>query len=815
MNEYIDLSDISADELGNLLTMKTCEVEKVEPFLPWLKDFTVAAVEDVKPHHDADKLVICRVNTGSSEIQIVTGAPNVVAGRKYPLAAVGSTLPNGMTMKKAKLRGEESHGMLCSAEELALNGLRLSDDEDPGKGILTLPDSFKTGATLAEAFGSDDQLIDIDNKSITHRPDLWGHYGFAREIAAITGKKIKFNPLDLKVEENSEVNKKYGDVQVTIKDNAAISYCSAPVSGVRVTVSELKMQLRLIAAGMRPINNIVDVSNYVMLESGQPNHAFDRKQIEGPVTISYSKKDEKITTLDSKEHQLPAGISLIRDNGKPVALAGVMGGEDTEVTAATEALFLESATFHRSDIRRAVSELSIRTDASQRFEKGQTPANAAPAIRRFVNLIKATCPEADLGTIQEDYSEELKENTIEISYAYIYERLGRIELSEKRIKEILESLGIEVSENNGMLTLKIPSYRSYFDLTLPEDIVEEIGRIEGYNRCELEPVLVRCEVPQDKNRLREIEHKLRDLMSLRYHFNEVYNYAFHSEEDIALDRYYSKDEPVRLQNPIQSDIPFMRISPLPSLIKNVAKYYREYDVLRYFEIERIFLPSKEKETLPDEKEFIAGIIRADGSSAEAAAENLAYLSAILSDMLSELGIQKSEQVYLQSADEVFHPGRCGRIIHRKSEKTLIRWGELHPKLVEEQHLPKGILYFDGLIADLIAAIDEGSTYRPVPRFPASDFEVTVLAERTRPFAELAAAVGPVEDTADPAADKTYLADFTYLTSFEGGPISPGKKAVSIKVQWRNRARTLEGKEIEKLQQKLIERLEKAGFALRS
>lgn len=813
LNDFIDLSSLSNEELADLLTMKTCEVEKIESFLPHLKQILVAKVESVEKHLNADKLVVCKVNNGGEVIQIVTGAPNVKAGKKYPLAAIGITLPNGMTMKKAKLRGLESYGMLCSESELGIEEFIFSDEfESKADGLLGLPDDFEVGSSLSEALKIDDTLLNIDNKSITHRPDLWSHFGFAREIASLTGLTLKLNPLESDFKISQDVDSKLGKVNIKIEKDAAISYCGALMSGLELRPSSLQMQARLLSVGMRPINNVVDASNYVMLELGQPNHAFDRSQLNDEIIIDFSKNEEKITTLDSKEHTLPEGIVLIRDKNKPVALGGVMGGENTEVSNTTTDLFLESATFHRHHIRRAVSKLGLRTEASQRFEKGQDPTNAKATILRFAELISKSCPNTQLGSINETTTEPTRENVIETSVSYLLQRLGSAKITGEQIHDILTKLNIKCQIEDDKLVAEVPSYRSYHDLTMADDLVEEVGRVIGYKEIEPGPIKMNIEVPQYLNKKRALEHKMRHLFVNRYQFIESYNYAFHSNNDIALDKRYSEDAE-QLLNPIHQDLPNLRISPLVGLLKSLKENTKEENNIGFFETERIFIPSdgpSDGEELPEEKYFFASAFVSSSNDSE----SLAKLASIVRDLLEKLNLPIAQQVYSEYADhgDVFHPGRAGLASSRSN--ALIRWGQVSPKITDEMGLPNAY-YLETFLDDLLEIEAKQSYYQPVTKYPASDFEVTLLMNATDRFADLQPSIGAIETKVDAGRDKTYIESIDYLGTYTGEQIESGKKAVSLKITWRNASRTLEGDEIKALQDKLLKKLSKVGYEMRS
>lgn len=808
LEEYIKLDDLSNEELSEIITMRICEVEKIIPFLPHLKDIIIAEVKDVQPHPDADKLVVCKVYNGTEDIQIVTGATNTYAGKKYPLAGVGVTLPGGMTMKKAKLRGIESSGMLCSNGELDMEDFVFCpEDLEVEKAIMTLPDDAPVGKTMAEGYDLEDTIFDIDNKSITHRPDLWSHFGFARELSAVLDRPLKKNILDDEFPVDPSVKQ---TIPIEIMDGAAIGYCGAILKNVKTDYSSIRIQKRLIAGGMRPINNIVDVSNYVMLDIGQPNHAFDKNQIKGSVKISYSADGEKITTLDSKEHTLPEKISLIRDGDTPIAVGGIMGGENTEVTNDTTEVFLECANFHREDIRRGVSKLGIRSEASQRFEKGQDPSLTVPAIHRFGTLLQETCPDLILGEIKSVFSEETRSNIINMSFDYIRQRLGKKDLTNEIIQSVLKRLNIQITlKGDTHFELIIPSYRSYYDITIADDVVEEIGRLLGYNSIEPTPVLVSCEVPAFRNKSRESEHRIRNILSNRYGYTEIYNYAFHSDFQIESDSRFSENA-VALANSVHRDAANMRISPLPGLLTSVAKNIKKNPSLKVYEIERIFLPT-ETGKLPNEKVFIAGMI-AGKSLKTNPDEALDSLQVEMADFLDLMGIDRYTQNYErmdESRERIFHPNRSGIIKNIKGVSLL--WGMLHPKILNDYGITNPLLYWEVFLDDLNQYDPFASRYVPPFRYPAAEYDLTILMDKGTDFAELLQVTGTPEKT---NPDKTYIYDIIHRSTFSGVSVPEGKKAVSVTIVLRNLNKTIEGDELKKHMDSLIRKLNHFGYSLR-
>lgn len=810
IEEYIDLNDLSIEELSNVITMRICEVEKVIPLLSHLKNIIIAEVKEVKPHPDADKLVVCKVFDGKEEVQIVTGATNTYAGKKYPLAGVGVTLPGGMTMKKAKLRGVESAGMLCSNGELDMEDFIFSpEDLEVEKAIMTLPEDAPVGKSMAEAYNLEDIILDIDNKSITHRPDLWSHFGFARELSAVLDRPLKKNiltdtfPIDNSLKQT---------IPIEIIDGAAIGYCGAILKNVHTTYSPIHIQKRLIATGMRPINNIVDVSNYVMLDIGQPNHAFDKNQIKESIEISYSKEGESIVTLDSKEHKLPDKISLIRDTNTPIAIGGVMGGENTEVTQNTKEVFLECANFHREDIRRAVSKLGIRSEASQRFEKGQDPSLAVPAIHRFAYLLQQTCHDLVLGEIKSVFSEDTRYSKIKMSFDYIRQRLGKKDLNDDMIRSFLTRLNINVSQSGDtQYELHVPSYRSYYDITIADDIVEEIGRLIGYNSIQPKPVMVSCEVPAYKNKNREREYFIRNLLSYRYGYTEIYNYAFQSDFQIQSDNRYATKS-VKLANSVHHEQENMRISPLPGLLISLRQNQKKNPSLKIYEIERIFIP-QEKEELPQEKVFIAGIVYEKNLNKNPD-EALDSLHVELSDLLDRMGIdyynQKHERID-ENQEFVFHPNRSGTIIDQNSEKEMIKWGMLHPKLLNDYGINGNVLYWETFLDDLMQYDPSSSRYIPPFRYPSAEYDLTILMDKETDFAELIKVTGKPQRI---NPDKTYIYDIIHRSTFQGESLPEEKKAVSVTFLLRNLNQTIGNEELKKHMDSMIRKLNHFGFSLR-
>lgn len=812
LNDYIDLSSIDPSELGNILTMKTCEVEEVSQFLPHLANFPTSKVIKVEPHPNADKLKICKVQVSENEaewLQIVTGAHNVYEGGIFPLAPIGSTLPNGTTIKQSKLRGQDSSGMLCSAKELGAEDYILeTDDSTKEEGLWVLP-KWPVGKSLAEMLMARDWVIEIDNKSITNRPDLWGHFGFARELSALLNLPLKRNPMQVEPTYSKPA------LPVSIKDRAARAYASALISGITIKPSSVRLQSRLIACGLSPINNVVDASNYVMLDLGQPNHAFDKEHLKEKIIIDFSRAGEKVITLDEKERTLPESIALIRDASGPVAVAGVMGCENTSVSQKTGSVFLESACFYRKDIRKAVSSLGLRTDASARFEKGQDTSMVVPAILRFFEVLQNENLQLNLSNLHLEMEDVVVSNEISVSGNFIREKMGmgKAQLSNETIGDILTRLGMGIELDADQFNISVPTWRSVFDLCLPEDIVEEIGRVVGYSQVTPAPLEIDCEVPRFTNTMRLLEHRMRDYWSLAARFQEVSNYSFITAQDVSADKRHAQ-KTIDLLNPINADLTSMRISLMPSLLKNIESNYRLFDEIRFFELGRIYIPQEKSMSneLPKEQEMFSGICTSQ-MSPEDCLENLKKYA---SGMLVSIGLPLRDQVLAKNSDCIFHPGRRIQIEDEKNN-VLVKLGQLHPTLTEE--LGINVYFIESQMELLLqAALKSSNEYHPLLKYPATHFELTLLLEKTAWFLDIQKHILPekpdIAGLAIEKTDKTFIEKLEYLGSFTGDQLPAEKKAVSIRITWRNAARTLQPNEITKLQENLIENLKTAGINLR-
>lgn len=844
LNDYVDLKKISTDDLVNKLTMSTCEVDDIQTPYAFLKDVVTSKVVKKEKHPDADKLSICFVDAGEAEnLQIVCGATNVTENMWVALAKTGASIPlkNGevLKIKSAKLRGVMSNGMLCAASELGLQ-----DFCDNENGLMDLKasgfiqDDSYTGMALTELLPLHDTILDIDNKSITHRPDLWCHFGFAREIASIYSLPIIFDPLDEIHIKNKNFNKGLKPdstlpaKKILIQDDSAINYNAVQLSGVKVVESPILMKIRLSAVGQKPVNNIVDCSNYAMLETGQPNHAFDFSTLKEK-TIGVCKNGKSVTietlkTLDGQIHLIPGDAVLITDgvkkNSRVVALAGIMGGSGSEISANTTELFLESATFPRELIRRTVSQTGIRTDSSQRFEKGQDPNKSFPLLVRLMALISQSLPNQKISysqTIsQSSRSAKTKKNIIKISHDFIQKRLG-FKIKKKQIIDILERLHFMVDIKSDEFIITIPGFRSQYDITIPEDIVEELGRIHGYDN--IEPIAPAIELNATRPNLeRKLQDSLKKALSGQG-YSECYNYSFSDQNDTGL-FLTEKMIPVEIANPVFGDRPYLRTSQIPGLLRNVVKNQDRFDTVDLYEFARIYfkndkmkidgdpgnpgeLAKEEKHidmvhTIPnsEKKQKIEEVLNHNFGSYQNM-RNIIYkiLKPFIND-INFISIEKNELSFL-------HPRCCAQIY---SDQTLLGYiGLLHPQLQSYYQLKRQAviahLNFNQVfkIYDLVRTQIQ---YKPPSVFQDSNFDLSVLLDQNQ------GSHIPVEIIHSLNIEQ--IDQIEYLDSYQGENLPDNKKSVSYRITCSNRKDTISNEQLQIILDKCVLELKKNSIYLR-
>lgn len=756
LNDFADFESLSFESVLHRISLSVCEVDDVEEYFSELENIICAEIVGIEKHPGADKLNVCRIRTGSSEIQLVSGASNLKTGMKVPLALPGVSV-GGKKIEEAELKGIKSSGMLCSEKELGL-----SQDHS---GVMNLPLEAKIGDSLRNILNLKDRILVIDNKSITHRPDLWSHFGFARELAAQLSLPLKFNPFDSKFAFSGKSDK------LVKKTEHAHSYYASLIENVEVKESSEKIKSRLTKCGVRTINNVVDVSNYVMLEMGQPTHFFDRDIIgKSELQVSLSEKKDRFKLLDETEFADKDGIVLIRSGEKPAAIAGVMGGFDSGVNDSTKTLIMESAVFRREDVRRSIRKTGIRSEAAVRYEKGQNPFTPMPVIRRSLELLQENgC--RNLKAYEPDgfILEPDRKVKIETSFGFIRTKLGK-DFKKELILEKLHKLGFKTEEQNSdKLIITVPEYRNQYDILIPEDIVEEVGRSIGYAEIDLLPL--RMDVaPALLSESKTLERKLKNVLSERFCYSEVYNYSFAGEKDTQFE---GKTETLKIQNSMPEEYSYLRTSVYPGLLKNLRANFDRFEKIRIFELGRTYFPVKGSLGREKKQFGLASVINRKQDTFETKDEDFQTMK---NEILHILKILNLPDIRMENFSEsCFHPNCAVRFF--SGETAVAEAGILHPALYEQYDFKKGVpvlgrLFFDELLP-LFTANRNVFQFRTPSNFPQDSFDISLLLDEnmgTEGFAEKVKNAGIEE-----------VQEIYVLSIYRGENIPVGKKSVTYRI----------------------------------
>ncbi|MBP7736720.1 MAG: phenylalanine--tRNA ligase subunit beta [Spirochaetes bacterium] len=790
LNKMVDTSGISPEEMALRITMSSAEIDSVEHVNTHFKTIYAAKILDVKPHPNADKLTLVDLDAGTRQYRVVCGAPNHRKGDIVPLATVGTVFAEG-TIKKTKIRGEESEGMLCSERELGL-----SDDHS---GIMVMPPDTKLGAPLSELYPLRmDVRFEIDNKSITHRPDLWSHEGFAREIGALFNRPFK-SVIDYSLLDTMK-NREELTVKI-LNPEASPRYSGLVVTGIKIAESPEWLKAAVEAIGMRPINNIVDITNYVMAEIGKPMHAFDRKKLKGnTIFVRLAGDKEPLMTLDGQTFELMSEDVVIADASGPIALAGVMGGGNSEIEDGTTEIVLEAANFNPVNIRKTANRYAHRTEAAIRFEKSLSPENTIPALLRCYDLIRQIIPGAEAASeIIDCYPVKQKSISIVTSADFIRKRLGQ-QVDDARIASILTSLDFKLKSDGSKLTIDVPSYRATKDISIPEDIVEEVGRIYGYDNITPAAPMVTCAPPR-KNEFRLFERKVKGILSTHHNMIEVSGYSFTGEDPLNRLK-INEDLELFLRNPLSKEQDRLRRSLVPNTVNNIKLNSRYSDEFRIYELGRVYLKKSRKSAdLAEEKTMVTGALfmkKTDTPIFYGGKEVVTGLMAKL--QVADYSLVPEEKALPPYA----HPGRSMVVMVGKETAGCIF--ELHPDTMAAFDISGAAALFDIDLSIIYGARRKDTVFVELQKYPEVPFEVSVLADRQVYARDLCSLIAKV--------NRELIQSVEVVSIYEGSPIPEGRKSISLKAVFASKDRTLTPEEIEKLQKGTIEALNKKGYQLR-
>jgi phenylalanyl-tRNA synthetase beta chain len=861
LSEYVKLDDVDPREAGLRLTMSTSEIENVEEVGGSLEGVVAGKILEVKRHPDSDHLFLAKVDVGKEVLSIVSGAPNTKENTFVPVALVGARLPGGLTVKKSKLRGADSFGMVCSEKELGVSddhtGLWILDDEGLPKSGL------KPGAPLTGLFPLRDFIIEIDNKSITNRPDLWGHYGFARELAAVYGRALKpvypRSAIDELLDSGSAggagaVKGGAAGIELEIEDSILCPrYTAIMLGGIRIGKSPFRVRRRLSTLGVRPIYNIVDVTNYVMLEVGQPLHAFDAEMIaRHTIVVRRAREGERFKTLDGFDRTLTAETLLITDPEKAVAVAGVMGGLNSEISDATRTIIVESANFNPASIRRTAVRLGLRTEASNRFEKSLDPELTLLGITGSVSMIRGMIPGARIvSPLADAYPSGGRSASLSLDSEWVGKLLG-VPIEKKRISEILASLSFTV-EDRGERTLgvRVPSFRASKDVSIPQDLVEEVGRIYGYGNIEPRLPLV-TSTPPHREEMVFFVRELKLLLSGAFALSEAYTYSY--QEDAALSLFYPEGTRfVSLQNPVSTSMSRMRRSLIPGLFGLIEKNAGFRDSMAVFEIGSIYDPDEKKQGkdagLPGERKMASALLmrkakrgetsfrdavssrgeasqRAEGSPG---AEVFFELKGKLEHLFRRLYLSSAEFTGFERGQEFdgsFALRNLGTAEgptqpFNRARRALLTSGrvcfgimaELNPLLLKHAGIDfnsyrAAVFEIDlGLLLDVYSESKPLKRYQRLPRFPEVLRDIALVVGE-----EVAAR--EVKEFILACGTGALLKRVELFDIYRGKPLAAGKKSLAFNLSYGSDERTLTDEEVKGVHDGIVAGIRERGWDLR-
>lgn len=762
LKDYMNTDGISEKEYADRLTMSGSIVEGIKNLGAEFKNVVVGKITKIEKHPDADKLVVCQVDVGDEEIQIVTGAPNVFEGAVVPVAKHKSTLPGGVKITKGKLRGVMSFGMMCSTDELGISKERAT-------GILILPDDTPIGEDITHTLGLDESVAEFEITS--NRPDCMSIIGLARETAATFARDFKIP--EIKTTGNDEDVNDYAAVEIT--DSKLCSrFTARAVKNVKIGPSPKWMQNRLTAAGLRAINNVVDITNYIMLEYGQPMHAYDLDHVEGrKIIVRDAGNGEMLETLDDKPRELRSGMIAISDEKRAIGVAGVMGGANSEVTDDTTTVLFESACFNPVLVRRGAKALGMRTDASALFEKGLDSENCLPAINRACELLQDMGGGEVVGGVIDVYPVKKQNTVLPFEPEKINKFLGT-DIPESDMIEYLGRLEFEVKDGNVI----VPTFRG--DIESMADIAEEVARLYGYDNLPVTMMQGRVVVGGKTFKQKIVDSIKNTLTGCGLY--EAMTYSFIDPKEFKQTR-VPMDSVVKITNPLGEENSVMRTSMLSSIIKTLkVNYNRRASSAKIFELGMTYNPIGE--TLPDERQIVA--IGMYGKT------DFFDLKGIVQNLLSRLGV--SDVVFeTEKENPSYHPGRCAKVT---ADGDLIGYiGQIHPAVADSFKIDTEIYAAELDLNTIIEHASFDRTYKPLPKFPSSSRDIALVVEKDISVGEIEKIINSVSSD---ILEKVKLFDV-----YEGEQVGENKKSVAYSLKFRAADRTLTDDEVSGMTEKIL------------
>jgi len=788
LRDYVNI-DKDTQEFADMMTMTGSKVEKVEFFGKETNGVEVCKILQIEQHPDAERLAVTKVEVGDGQIlQIVTNAKNIKVGDYVPVARIGAVLPGDFKIKKGKLRGVLSEGMFCGAEELTIPSQYVEEHKKDGIYILDNKDSFELGMDVREALEINDALIEFEITS--NRPDCRSIIGIAREAAVTLGNEFKYP--QIKVNESDENI----DFNVEIQTQLCNRYCARVIKDVKIGPSPYWMQRRLIEAGIRPISNIVDITNYVMIELGQPLHAFDLGQVGATkMVVKCAEEGEKFTTLDGVERTLTSEMIVVTNGEKTLDLAGVMGGENSEITDATTTILLEGANFAKESVRATSKKLGLRTEASSKFEKGIDVNLAEVGINRAAQLIEELGCGTVLKGIVDNYPNKQEVQKLSVNPQRINALLG-VNVSMDQFINILESLEFKCNLiSSDKLELEVPSFR--LDIAEDADILEEVARIYGYENIPSADLEGNATAGVKTDNQKFMDNVKNNAISVG--LNEILTYSFVSPRGVDKINLPENDEKrnfVKIINPLGEETSVMRTTLMPNMLDIIStNISHKVESVSAFECGNTFTPQN---GLPVEtKKFCVGMYGKE--------VDFFVLKGIIEAILNNVGF-KGYEIEPEINNSTFHPGRCAKVVYNNI--YIGTFGELHPDVIENYNLGQRV-YVAEINADLVFEnLTVVKLYSPLPKYPSTSRDIALIV-KDEVF------VKQIEDIIK--ANSTEIVEkYELFDVYKGSQIEEGHKSIAYSITYRSSQRTLTDEDVAKVHDKILSELsEKLNANLRS
>lgn len=796
IKKYVDLPENLTDEqIAYDMTLRTVEVEDAYNTALKYHDIVVGKILEVKQHPNADKLRICITDIGEEEpVQIVCGGSNLYEGECVVVSKPGAEViwhgeGEPVKIKQTKMRGESSYGMICASEEVYLSDFFPACDESEIvdlKGI-----DCKPGDNIADLVDMNDTVLEIDNKSLSNRPDLWGHYGIARELSTIYNVPLK----DLA---KSELNLDLPKYNVEIKDTDKCNrYIAVEIDGIYEKQSPIWMKSLLSKTGQRPINAIVDITNYVMMAVGQPLHAFDKTHVDGEkIIVRNAKEDEELLLLDDNTIKLTKDDLVICDENDAMALAGIRGGKKDSILLDTKGIVLEVANFAAGTIRKTGKRFAEKTEASMRYEKGIDTQRVDEGLKLALKLIKEIFPDSKVVKYSDTYPKETEKNRIKVSEEFLDRRLGK-KIAKDKIEQILTSLGYELSYNNGEYDIVVPTWRSTGDVSIKDDIMGDIARILSFNSFEAKPINITIDHSIKQNDVL-LDRRIKEYLAYRCGFYEIYTYPWIDEKYIQAAG-IDVDKALKLATPPAPELAYLRSSLIPGMLEAICKNLRYYDEFKLFESKQVYQkgdyrPSSEDEVLPVQTNYLAGCIVGKNPKdifyeAKGVIENMA-------------GYCHMEDINLEQIEKPKWADINGYLNITKDGEVIGSLGLLSVQVMADCKIKRTNAAIFEINSDkLISYKSRTNKYDRLPELPLVEKDLSILIDEQVNWAAIEESI------------KSRVKEIHFVDEYRGNQIPEGKKSITLKVKIINEGTTMTSEEINKKINKILDVLKKKCGAI--